>query len=71
MLFRSEGKLEKDSAALANAVASHKRAVADAEASLQATEKAVKLAQDKLAADQAALDARVKAFQDKVASINV
>lgn len=66
-----EGKLDKDTSELAKAVAAHKQAVADAEASLQATEKAVKQAQDKLAADQAALDARVKAFQDKVASINV
>lgn len=66
-----EGQLDKNTAELAKAVAAHKQAVTDAEASLQATEKAVKQAQDKLAADQAALDARVKAFQDKVASINV
>lgn len=65
------GKLDKDSAALEKAIEAHKKAVADAEASLLKSKNDLKIAQDKLVVDQTALDARVKAFQAKVASIAV
>ena len=66
-----EGEYEKNTAALEKAVQAHKKAVADAEVSLQTAQNALKNEQSRLVADQIALDARVKAFQDKVASINV
>jgi chromosome segregation ATPase len=66
-----EGEYEKNTAALDKAVQAHKKAVADAEVSLQTAQNALKNEKSRLVADQTALDARVKAFQDKVASINV
>jgi capsid protein len=66
-----EGEYEKNNTALEKAVQAHKKAVADAEVSLQTAQNALKNEQLRLVADQTALEARVKAFQDKVASINV
>ena len=48
-----------------------KQSLANEEAALLKAQNELKLAQDKLASDQATLDARVKAFQAKVASIAV
>jgi capsid protein len=66
-----ESEYEKNNAALDKAVQAHKKAVADAEVSLQTAQNALKNEQLRLVADQTALEARIKAFQDKVASINV
>lgn len=65
------GKLDKDSATFQKEVETHKKAVETAEAALLKSKNDLKTSQDKLVADQATLDARVKAFQEKVASIAV
>jgi chromosome segregation ATPase len=58
-------------AAFDNSVKAKKQSLANEEAALLKAQNELKLAQDKLASDQATLDARVKAFQAKVASIAV
>jgi chromosome segregation ATPase len=54
-----------------NSVKAKKQSLANEEAALLKAQNELKLAQDKLTSDQATLDARVKAFQAKVASIAV
>jgi hypothetical protein len=54
-----------------SSVKDKKQNLANEEAALLKAQNELKLAQDKLASDQATLDARVKAFQAKVASIAV
>ena len=54
-----------------SSVKTKKQSLANEEAALLKAQNELKLAQDKLASDQATLDARVKAFQAKVASIAV
>ena len=54
-----------------SSVKAKKQSLANEEAALLKAQNELKLAQDKLASDQATLDARVKAFQAKVASIAV
>ena len=54
-----------------NLVKAKKQSLANEEAALLKAQNELKLAQDKLTSDQATLDARVKAFQAKVASIAV
>ena len=58
-------------AAFNNSVAAKKQSLANEEAALLKAQNELKLAQDKLESDQATLDARIKAFQAKVASIAV
>jgi len=54
-----------------SSVKAKKQSLANEEAALLKAQNELKLAQDKLTSDQATLDARVKAFQAKVASIAV
>jgi hypothetical protein len=54
-----------------SSVKAKKQSLANEEAALLKAQNELKLAQDKLESDQATLDARVKAFQAKVASIAV
>jgi chromosome segregation ATPase len=54
-----------------SSVKAKKQSFANEEAALLKAQNELKLAQDKLESDQATLDARVKAFQAKVASIAV
>jgi chromosome segregation ATPase len=58
-------------AAFDNSVKAKKQSLANEEAALLKAQNELKLAQDKLESDQATLDARIKAFQAKVASIAV
>lgn len=54
-----------------NSVTAKKQSLANEETALLKAQNELKIAQGKLASDQATLDARVKAFQAKVASIAV
>ena len=54
-----------------SSVKAKKQSLANEEAALLKAQNELKLAQDKLESDQATLDARIKAFQAKVASIAV
>jgi chromosome segregation ATPase len=70
-LNKREGQYEKDSAALNKAVEAHKIAVNDAESAVALAQVNLQTRQDQIDADRAALDARIKAFQSKVASLEV
>ena len=66
-----QGEIDAAELAFEKSSATAKLGIANKEAALLKAQNELKIAQDTLASDQAALDARVKAFQDKVASINV
>jgi hypothetical protein len=70
-LNKREGQYEKDFAALNKAVEAHKVAVHDAESSVALAQVNLQTRQNQIDADRAALDARIKAFQSKVASLEV
>ena len=70
-LNKREGQYEKDFVALNKAVEAHKIAVNNAESAVALAQVNLQTRQDQIDADRAALDARIKAFQSKVASLEV
>lgn len=66
-----QGEFEKDTAKSAKDLNAREKSLAAMQDALLSAQNDLKLAQDKLETDRSTLDARVKAFQDKVASINV
>ena len=70
-LVAAEAKAEADSVAKEKALATKEAGLASREAALVKNEAALAAAQDTLATDRVNLDARIKALQDKVASINI
>ena len=70
-LNKREGQYEKDSTALVKAIAAHKVSVNDAESAIALAQVNLQTRQDQIDADRVALDARIKAFQSKVASLEV
>ena len=64
-------ELDVANANFEKSAAAKQQSLANEQAALLKAQNELKIAQDKLASDQATLDARVKAFQAKVASIAV
>lgn len=70
-LAAAEAKAATDSAAKEKALATKEASLASREEALAKAQAELKAAQDTLATDRVNLDARIKALQDKVASINI
>ena len=70
-LNKREGQYETNLANLTKAAEAHKKAVVDNEASLAKLQSDLEAKQTQIDADRNALDERIKAFQAKVASIEV
>jgi chromosome segregation ATPase len=70
-LAAAEAKSATDNAASAKASAEKEASLASREEALAKAQAELKAAQDTLATDRVNLDARIKALQDKVASINI
>ena len=70
-LEASEKQAAADSAASAKASAEKEASLVKREEALTKVQTELKAAQDTLATDRVNLDARIKALQDKVASINI
>jgi hypothetical protein len=70
-LAAAETKAVTDSVAKEKALATKEASLATRENALAKAQAELKVAQDTLVTDRANLDARVKALQDKVASINI
>lgn len=70
-LAAAEAKAATDNAAKEKALATKEASLASREEAVTKAQAELKLAQDTLATDRVNLDERIKAFQDKVASINI
>jgi hypothetical protein len=70
-LIISEKQTAIDNAAIAKDLAAKEASLATRENALVKAQAELKAAQDTLATDRVNLDARIKALQDKVASINI
>jgi len=64
-------QFKRDSTAKWSELAAREKAVTMKEADVASREENLRFAQDDLQAERARLDARIKAFQDKVASLSI
>ena len=64
-------QFRRDSTAKWSELAAREKTVAIKEADVRSREEEMRFAQDELQAERARLDARIKAFQDKVASLGI